>query len=229
MDFRECAEQLVILLRSNIPVDFIAAVAFEVFGQEAAVIHLEIITDKLQRFIIVFDHQMRVLTDDVDLLDSLLVKCIQLSVVFPLILDMIIHLQSVELHGVVGYEKAAIQKDQKIAGSTLAQSMIQEIEAARMLSVVDAGKKGKSRLERLQEELRDPSNRALDIEIETTEKYAARVELMEQDPNALLEFERQIGDVMGADDEHLFWTFDGEYWRDELGYYWYYIFSRCGR
>lgn len=114
-------------------------------------------------------------------------------------------------------------------GSTLGQSMLQEIDAARMLSVVEAGKKGKQRLERLQEELRDLSNRALDIEIETTEKYAARAELIEQDPNALVEFERQIDEVMSADDEHLYWTFDGEYWNDELGYYWYYIYSRCGR
>ncbi|MBO4350231.1 MAG: tetratricopeptide repeat protein [Proteobacteria bacterium] len=126
-------------------------------------------------------------------------------------------------------EKATIQKDPTLSGSSLGQTMIQELEAARMLSVVEAGKKGKSRLERLQEELRDLSNRALDIEIETTEKYDARVELMEQDPNALLEFERQIDEVMGADDEHLFWKFDGEYWKDELGYYWYYISSRCGR
>ncbi len=126
-------------------------------------------------------------------------------------------------------EKKSIQNNKSIATTTLGQNMIQEIEAARMLSVVEAGKKGKQRLERLQEELRDLSNRALDIEIETTEKYAARVELQEQDPNALLEFERQIDQVMGADDEHLFWKFDGEYWKDELGYYWYYISSRCGR
>ncbi len=126
-------------------------------------------------------------------------------------------------------EKKRIQDNKSIATTTLGQNMIQEIEAARMLSIVEAGKKGKQRLERLQEELRDLSNRALDIEIETTEKYAARVELKEQDPNALLEFERQVNEVMKADDEHLFWTFDGEYWRDELGYYWYYISSRCGR
>lgn len=125
-------------------------------------------------------------------------------------------------------EKARIQKS-TIANSTLGQAMVQDIEATRMLSVVEAGKKGKQRLERLQEELRDLSNRALDIEIETTEKYAARAELVEQDPNALVEFEREIDKVMDADDEHLFWTFDGEYWKDELGYYWYYISSRCGR
>lgn len=125
-------------------------------------------------------------------------------------------------------EKARIQSSH-FASTSLGQNMVQEIDAARMLSIVEAGKKGKQRLERLQEELRDLSNRALDIEIETTEKYAARAELVEQDPNAILEFEREIDKVMSADDEHLFWTFDGEYWKDELGYYWYHISSRCGR
>lgn len=126
-------------------------------------------------------------------------------------------------------EKKKIEENSLLNSSELGKNMLQELEATRMLSVVEAGKKGKLRLERLQEELRDLSNRALDIEIETTEKYAARVDLKEQDPNALVEFENQIDEVMSADDEHLFWTFDGEYWRDELGYYWYYIPSRCGR
>lgn len=126
-------------------------------------------------------------------------------------------------------EKKRIQENSALATTSLGTTMIQEIDGVRMLSVVEAGKKGKQRLERLQEELRDHSNRALDIEIETTEKYAARAELKEQDPNALVEFENMIDEVMDADDEHLFWSFDGEYWQDELGYYWYYISSRCGR
>jgi len=126
-------------------------------------------------------------------------------------------------------EVKRIDADPKIAGTPLAEAMKQEIIGVKALSISEVGKKGKQRLERLQEELRDLSNRALDIEIETTEKYAARVELKEQDPSALEEFEQQINDVLKADDEHLFWTFDGEYWQDELGYYWYYIYSRCGR
>jgi tetratricopeptide (TPR) repeat protein len=126
-------------------------------------------------------------------------------------------------------EKKRIQDNKSIATTTLGQNMIQEIEAARMLSIVEAGKKGKQRLERLQEELRDLSNRALDIEIETTEKYAQRAELREQDPNALAEFETEVNAALKADDEHLYWKFDGEYWSDELGYYWYHIPSRCGR
>lgn len=126
-------------------------------------------------------------------------------------------------------EVKRIDADATIAGTPLAEAMKQDIVGVKALSISEVGKKGKQRLERLQEELRDLSNRALDIEIETTEKYAARVELKEQDPNALEEFEQQINDALSADDEHLFWTFDGEYWYDELGYYWYYIYSRCGR
>ena len=126
-------------------------------------------------------------------------------------------------------EVKRIDADATIAGTPLAEAMKQDIVGVKALSISEVGKKGKQRLERLQEELRDLSNRALDIEIETTEKYAARVELKEQDPNALEEFEQQINEALKADDEHLFWTFDGEYWQDELGYYWYYIYSRCGR
>ena len=126
-------------------------------------------------------------------------------------------------------EVARIDKDSTIANTTLGEAMKQDIIGVKALSISEVGKKGKQRLERLQTEIRELSNRALSIEIETTEKYVARAELKEQDPNALEEFEQQINDVLKADDEHLYWTFDGEYWNDELGYYWYYIFSRCGR
>ena len=126
-------------------------------------------------------------------------------------------------------EAKRIDADKHLAGTPLGEAMKQDIVGVKALSISEVGKKGKQRLERLQEELRDLNNRALDIEIETTEKYAARAELKEQDPSALTEFEKQIDEVMSADDEHLFWTFDGEYWYDELGYYWYYIYSRCGR
>jgi hypothetical protein len=32
-----------------------------------------------------------------------------------------------------------------------------------------------------------------------------------------------------ADEEHYLWPFNGEYWRDELGFYRQVITSRCGR
>ncbi|MFA5623972.1 MAG: tetratricopeptide repeat protein [Bradymonadales bacterium] len=122
-----------------------------------------------------------------------------------------------------------IKDDPKLVNSEAGKALVAEVSAVKTLSIVAAGQKGKSRLERVQEELVRLSNMALDIEIETVEKYADRISLKEQDPNALLEFEREVSARMKADDEHLYWTFDGEYWKDELGYYWYHISSQCGR
>ena len=39
----------------------------------------------------------------------------------------------------------------------------------------------------------------------------------------------QKGPIYATDDEHIYWPFTGEYWRDELGYYLYTIKSECGR
>ena len=35
--------------------------------------------------------------------------------------------------------------------------------------------------------------------------------------------------VVKPDEEHVIWPFDGEYWRDELGFYRQTITSKCGR
>lgn len=143
-------------------------------------------------------------------------------------------LQDRELNRTLAYiemlddEIERINTDSKLTGD-LGKALAAEVTAVKTLSIVSAGQKGKSRLERVQEELVRLSNMALDIEIETVEKYADRLSLKEQDPNALVEFEREVSARMKADDEHLLWTFDGEYWKDELGYYWYHISSRCGR
>ena len=35
--------------------------------------------------------------------------------------------------------------------------------------------------------------------------------------------------IVKPDEEHVIWPFDGEYWRDELGFYRQTITSKCGR
>jgi len=35
--------------------------------------------------------------------------------------------------------------------------------------------------------------------------------------------------VVNPDEEHVLWPFDGEYWRDELGFYRQVVVSNCGR
>ena len=32
---------------------------------------------------------------------------------------------------------------------------------------------------------------------------------------------------ISADDEHVYWKFNGEYWKDELGYYRFRVVNRC--
>jgi hypothetical protein len=43
------------------------------------------------------------------------------------------------------------------------------------------------------------------------------------------ETEAKIFGVVNPDDEHFIWPFDGEYWRDELGFYRQEVASACGR
>jgi hypothetical protein len=42
------------------------------------------------------------------------------------------------------------------------------------------------------------------------------------------ELEKIFG-VVKPDEEHILWPFDGEYWRDELGFYRQVVESACGR
>ena len=41
--------------------------------------------------------------------------------------------------------------------------------------------------------------------------------------------ESQVFGVVNPDEEHVLWPFDGEYWRDELGFYRQVVMSTCGR
>jgi hypothetical protein len=41
--------------------------------------------------------------------------------------------------------------------------------------------------------------------------------------------ESKIFGVVNPDEEHVLWPFDGEFWRDELGFYRQVVVSRCGR
>ncbi len=145
-------------------------------------------------------------------------------------------LQDRELSRLLNYVTAVDDEIAKIQGfekgwakHELAQALIQDLQFTKNFASVEVGRMAKARLERVADELKDLKNRALDIEIETTEKFADMAEQKGLDPTAMQAFEAEIDALMKADDEHLFWTFDGEYWKDELGYYWYYITSRCGR
>ena len=112
--------------------------------------------------------------------------------------------------------------------SALANYVIQTIEFTRDIAFDRAGELAKNRLDRVVAELKDLRGKAdsIDIEIATSERSDTELSLsgVEMQRQLLEDAKRRTPDA-----EHLYWPFNGEYWRDELGYYLYRIRSKCGR
>ena len=66
--------------RGDIVVDFRFALAFEVFVNELAVVHLEVVVDELQCGVVVANHEVGVFAHDVDLTYSLFVEFVEHAV-----------------------------------------------------------------------------------------------------------------------------------------------------
>jgi tetratricopeptide (TPR) repeat protein len=95
----------------------------------------------------------------------------------------------------------------------------QELAVVGALSADRAGELVSTRLDRLAEDLSERQNEmdAVELEINTQRRTGP--------PRGPGRDEVQIV----ADQEHMTWPFDGEYWRDELPYYRARVRNRCGR
>jgi len=106
--------------------------------------------------------------------------------------------------------------------------ILQDIAAAKSVAIDNAGNLAKSRFERLISELQDLLNQAMGIQIEILN--AIRGSLKQELMNEMeITAPTQKAAKPKTDSEHHIWPFQGEYWRDELGYYRQVIVSRCGR
>ena len=115
-----------------------------------------------------------------------------------------------------------------IPGAGVGARIQQDIAAARSVAVDNTGNLAKSRYERLLEELRDYLNQAMRIQIEILN--AMRGQLTAEIANEQTLSQQKTAEAeVSSDAEHVLWPFDGEFWRDELGYYRQPISSRCGR
>jgi len=126
-------------------------------------------------------------------------------------------------------ELQVIQKTQsEWATSDLANYVVQTIEVTRDTAFDKAGQMAKARLKRVAKELRKLKDKAdsIDIEISMNERTDTELSLS----GVTLQHQRKDkAQNRTPDAEHIYWPFDGEYWRDELGYYLYSIQSKCGR
>jgi tetratricopeptide (TPR) repeat protein len=111
--------------------------------------------------------------------------------------------------------------------SPIGNDVTDALNLARDLAIRNAGALARDRYQRnldeLNEHLRDASKILIDITAAERNKLDEAVvsgQVSKEETNT-------YGRVT-PDDEHIMWPFNGEYWRDELGYYRQVVVSKCG-
>jgi len=107
---------------------------------------------------------------------------------------------------------------------SLVDLLLPDLTAYRALTMAEAGQLAHERLQRVHKELKGLLSQALRV----------RFEALNAQKGILGEAARreQVVSTSGTggvpvDVEHVLWPFDGEYWKDELGSYYYPLESRC--
>jgi hypothetical protein len=114
--------------------------------------------------------------------------------------------------------------------TAVANNIFSDIGVNRALMVNEAGEMARKRIERLVGEFAALHTRVIKIKFEILEgeKRQEEQDLRDESAKDHSHKAQQIGTIV-VDDEHQFWPFTGEYWRDELGYYRYKLVNKCGR
>ncbi|MEZ4399401.1 MAG: tetratricopeptide repeat protein [Kofleriaceae bacterium] len=99
-----------------------------------------------------------------------------------------------------------------------------DLEVTRSTASADAGRLAKDRLKRLLSELAALSRDGTKIKFEILEAQAGKISA-ERTGDRISKDRKE--DPIIVDDEHFVWRFNGEYWKDELGYYRFKIRSQC--
>ena len=125
-------------------------------------------------------------------------------------------------------EEAKIKKAAALKDTELQKELLDLVQKRREVTTHEAGTIARAKLEGERDELKSLSSQLFRIKFEVVKREKESLE-------ASLRGEKQ-GSELGAykfssavSDEDLYWPFDGEYWRDELGFYRQQVTSRCGR
>jgi hypothetical protein len=137
-------------------------------------------------------------------------------------------LQHLEYVEILEREEAQLGKASKaFQDSPVGGQIMQDIALAKAFAVDQAGDLARGRYQRLIRELQDLSNQVdtVELEIATFRRGQIDQELQQQ---MTLAKQSKGGDV-NVDEEHQLWPFDGEWWRDELGFYRQQVTNLCTR
>lgn len=111
--------------------------------------------------------------------------------------------------------------------SPLGGDIKDSLQLARDLAVRNAGELAKSRYQRNLDELNEHLRNAAKILIDITAAQRNQLDIALQ--GGQVTQEESKANIVKPDEEHVIWPFNGEYWRDELGFYRQTITSKCGR
>jgi tetratricopeptide (TPR) repeat protein len=128
-------------------------------------------------------------------------------------------------------EKAQYEKaDVTWKSTAVATNIDADIGVSRALMVNEAGDIARKRIERLVSELTALNTRVVKIQYEILEgeKKQEEEDMRSETAHSRSRQAQELSKI-NVDDEHQFWPFTGEYWRDELGYYRYKLLNKCGR
>ena len=111
--------------------------------------------------------------------------------------------------------------------SALGNDVKDALQLARDIAVRNAGQLARERYQRNLDELNEHLRNSAKILIDIT--AAKRGQLEANIAGSQVTVQESERNIVKPDEEHLIWPFDGEYWRDELGFYRQTITSKCGR
>ncbi len=106
----------------------------------------------------------------------------------------------------------------------VANEVLQELTVQQSVAAADAGKVARDRLDRFAKELARLNGDGLRIKLEILNAKADKVSADQAGQRIAADHREE---AIVVDDEHFQWKFNGEYWKDELGYYRFKIRSRC--
>jgi len=137
-------------------------------------------------------------------------------------------LQHLEYVALLDKEEERLAKaGETFAGSPIGEKILEDVSLAKAFAVDQAGDLARGRYKRLIRELRDLSNQVDTVELEIATFRRGQIDQELQQQMSLAK-QSKGGDV-NVDEEHQLWPFNGEWWRDELGFYRQQVTNLCTR
>ncbi len=138
-------------------------------------------------------------------------------------------LRNIEYIRVLDEEEKTFNKSPPaFRSSPLGGDVKDALDLAKEVALRNAGTLARQRYQRTLDELNEHLRDSAKILIDITAAHRNKLEQTIQ-AGQVSKAESKVYGVVNPDEEHVLWPYDGEYWRDELGFYRQVVISNCGR